>query len=146
MFRASCANASATGFGQGKQSRANLYATQHALRYVGAYALIHEYENDSSNKDSKILKVFVFGSTTGFCVGSLLWNNETHHVEPLWRGEALDKIEVFAGKDFAPWEVGYVGAQTEKGDQKLQDMRLTLTTRPIPWRFQEPNVPPEVCE
>ena len=67
-----------------------------------------------------------------------------HHVEPLWREEALDKIEVFADTVLAPWEVGYAGAQIENGDQNLQDMRLTLTTRPIPWRFQEANVPPEV--
>ena len=39
MLRASCGNASPSGFGYGRQSEANLYATQHALRYIGAYVL-----------------------------------------------------------------------------------------------------------
>ena len=88
--------------------------------------------------------MFLLGSTIGFCVGSLAWDNEAHHVEALWREEELRKIEAATAIDFAPWEIGYVGAKTDGGVCNVQDLRLTPTTRSIPWTFQDQNVPREV--
>ena len=108
MFRTSCANASASGSGRGRQSEANLYSTQHALRHVGVYVLVHSEAFENGVRSSK---VSLLGSTAGFCVGSLTWNNQTHHVEPLLREEALNQSEVASVHDFAPWELGHVGAK-----------------------------------
>ena len=50
-------------------------------------------------------------------------------MEALWREEELRKIEAATANDFAPWEIGYVGAKTEGGVCNVQDLRLTPTTR-----------------
>ena len=65
MFRASCANASTIGVGGGKQSEANLYATQHALRYIGAYVVVHSCDIDPVRKNLKSSKVFCLGRPLG---------------------------------------------------------------------------------
>ena len=46
--------------------------------------------------------------------------------------------------ELAPWEVGYVGMKKGKQAGSVRDMKLTPTTRPIAWTFEDPNVPPEV--
>ena len=56
--------------GGGKQGEANLYATQHALRYIGAYVVVHRCDIDLVRKNLKSSKMFLLGSTAGFCVGS----------------------------------------------------------------------------
>ena len=67
-----------------------------------------------------------------------------HHVVPFWTEESLQKIEVASVHDFAPWELGHVGAKARKQACGVSDIKLTPTTRPIAWTFQDPNVPPEV--
>ena len=64
-------------------------------------------------------------------------------MEPSWTEEARQKIGVASVHDFAPWEFGHVGAGAAKQACGVSDMKLTPTTRPIAWTFQNPNVPPE---
>ena len=45
MFRASCANGFASGASQTVECLANIYATEHALRYIGAYVLLSVTRN-----------------------------------------------------------------------------------------------------
>ncbi len=118
MFRASCANASNSGLGCGRQGEANLYSTQHELRYIGAYVLVHESDSTLSENDVNSATVFCFGSTFGFCLGCLAWNSETHHVEPYFAEGGQRQITLGSVKDFAPWELSYVGTKKARRTER----------------------------
>ena len=65
-------------------------------------------------------------------------------MEPHRTEETLKKFELASKHELAPWEVGHVGMKKGKQAASVRDMKLTPTTRPIAWTFQDPNVPPEV--
>ena len=144
MFRASCGNASKSGFACGRQGEANLYSTQHALRYIGAYVLVHETAGTAFQNDMNSARVFCFGSTFGYCLGRLAWNSAMHHVEPDVAESGHTQLTLGSVKDFAPWELGYVGTKKASRTESDRNEPLTSTTPPMPWFFEDPNIPPEV--
>jgi len=109
MFRASCGNGSTSGAGSGRESAANLYATEHALRYIGAYALVHLplREEDSSTQWIQCWKI---GSGHGYCIGGIEWDFDAHHARPSTQRSLHSTCRLASPKLLRPWEQGYVGA------------------------------------
>ena len=121
MFRASCANASGSGAGCGRKGQANLYTTQHALPHIGAYVLIHDCDDLKILKEDCACRVFQFGSKVGYCLGTLIWDNQMHHARPDWMHAAQNHIHLPSIRDFAPWELGFVGTVTEQSNHSEMD-------------------------
>jgi hypothetical protein len=113
MFTASCANGSASGSGSGSESAANLYATEHALRYIGAYALVHvsSREGETSND---CIHCWKLGSGNGYCIGHIEWDFEAHHAQPAIKGASHTTYRLASSNQFRPWEQGYVGASIHR--------------------------------
>ena len=81
MFRATCSNTSASGFGKDKKSTEKLYATENALGYIGACIIVFETSTRNNSDDSAVLHCWHFGSGRGFTMGSIVWNTAEHHAE-----------------------------------------------------------------
>ena len=75
MLRASCGNGSGSGAGQNVESLANVYATEHALRYIGAYVLISVTGERNDAPSIDVIECWTFGSKNGFCIGHIAWED-----------------------------------------------------------------------
>ena len=95
--------------------------------------------NDASCID--VIECWSFGSKNGFCIGHITWNWKTHHASAFWPRHPHVIFKLAPVHSLAPWELGCAGAPLAGRDE---DMKLTPTTRPIAWTFQDPNVPQEV--
>ena len=113
MFRSSFANDAPTGAGRDKKSFENVYATEHALRYIGAYILVFEGNRRDYLDGNELLHCWQFGSERGFNMGFIVWYTAEHHAEPYWPKSDLRKVELAGKTEFAPWQLGFVG--TSKG-------------------------------
>ena len=109
MFRATCSNTSPSGYGKNKKSIQDLYATENALRYIGAYILV--FDNDKRNDSDRNAKLHCwhFGSERGLNMGLIAWNVAENHADPYWQKRDLNDIDMARRFQLAPWELSVAG-------------------------------------
>ena len=80
----------------------------------------------------------------GFCIGHVEWDWKRHHATVFrFEGRHLN-FELAPVREFAPWELGYVGAPVSGSHGVIDDRTLDTTTPPMACTFDESNVPLEV--
>ena len=68
LFRAYCVGGFASGAGQTVECLANIHATEHALRYIGAYVLVSVIRDIDEALRTDVVQCWKFGSQSGFCI------------------------------------------------------------------------------
>ena len=110
MFRASITNDAPTGHGVARESVENLYATENALRHIGAYILVFETSKANFPDSFDSLRCYRFGSCQGYMLGFVEWNEKEHHALINTQRNLATKAELISENHFAPWDLGYVGS------------------------------------
>ena len=110
MFRASITNDAPTGHGVNRQSVENLYATENALRHIGAYILVFESSEATFLDSVDNLRCYRFGSSQGYMLGFVQWNERDHHAQSYKPTSLPMKIELEPDEQFAPWHLSHVGS------------------------------------
>ena len=119
MFRASITNDAPTGHGVARESVENLYATENALRHIGAYILVFETSKANFPDSFDSLRCYRFGSCQGYMLGFVEWNEKEHHALINTQRNLATKAELVSENHFAPWDLGYVGSSKSSSSSSV---------------------------